>query len=112
VTGTDARDERGLVSTGKRRAAAKRKTPRALLVALTLGAIAAGVAWYFLVGAAIEFGRVARRGQDEAWLFAGAATVGATVCLLLVFVLAARVLAALGLISDYRPRRSSGKRAR
>lgn len=89
-----------------------RKTPRVLLAALVLGAVASGVAWYFLVGAAIEFGRLARRGQSEAWVFTGAATLGATVCLLLVLVLGARALTALGILSDYRPRRASGKRVR
>lgn len=111
-TEIETRTERGPVSTGKRRAEIKRKAPRRLLGALVLGAVAAGIAWYFLVIAAIDFGRLARGGESQAWLFCGAATLGATICLLLVFVLLARVLAALGLISDYRPRRSSGKRAR
>jgi uncharacterized membrane protein YecN with MAPEG domain len=100
------------VTTGKRRADKRKHAPRALLAVLAVGALGSGVAWYFLVGAAIEFGRVARRGQSEAWLFTGAATLGAVVCLMLLFVLAARVLAALGLVSEYKPRRSAGKRAR
>jgi hypothetical protein len=100
------------VTTGKRRAETRKKTPRALLAALAVGALGSGVAWYFLVGAAIEFGRVARRGKPEAWLFTGAATLGAAVCLMLLFVLAARLLVAVGLVSDYRPRRSAGRRAR
>lgn len=82
------------------------------LVLLGIGAAASGVAWVFLVNAAIDFGRVARRGDAMAWVFTGAATIGATVCLLLLFVLAARLLVALGLVSEYKPRRSSGRRAK
>jgi hypothetical protein len=100
------------VTTGKRRAEARKTTPRALLAALAVGALVSGVAWFFLVRAAIEFGRVARRGQGEAWLFTGAATLGAAACLMLLFVLTARVLAALGLVSEYKPRRAAGRRAR
>ena len=79
---------------------------------LGLGAVATGAAWVVLVNAAIDFGRVARGGDEMAWLFTAAATLGATVCLLLLFVLGARVLAALGLVSEYKPRRSSGRRTR
>ena len=108
-----ARTERRTVSEGRRRAE-KQKGPdrRPLLAALALGALASGLAWVFLVKAAIEFGRLARDGQDLAWVFTAAASVGATACLLLMFVLGARVLAALGLISEYKPRRSSGRRTK
>ena len=82
------------------------------LVLLGLGAVVSGVAWVFLVNAAIDFGRTARGGDSVAWLFTAAATIGAIVCLLLLFVLAARLLAALGLVSDYKPRRSSGRRTK
>ena len=80
------------------------------MLLLVLGAIASGVAWVFLVNAAIDFGRLARGGDGIAWFFTAAATVGATVCLLLLFVLGARVLVMLGLLSEYKPRRSSGGR--
>lgn len=100
------------VTTGKRRAETRKKTPRTLVVGLALGALLSGVVWYFLVGAAIEFGRLARRGQSEAWLYTGAATLGAAICLMLLFVLGARVLVALGLVSEYKPRRSAHRRAR
>jgi hypothetical protein len=66
----------------------------------------------FLVNAAIDFGRTARGGDGTAWLFTGAATLGAILCLLLLFVLGARLLTALGLVSEYKPRRSSGRRAK
>ena len=62
---------------------------RPLLVALVLGALVCGVAWFFLVKAAIDFGRLARDGQGIAWAFTAAATIGATACLLLMFILVA-----------------------
>ncbi len=82
------------------------------LLLLGLGAVVSGVAWVFLVNAAIDFGRTARGGDATAWLFTAAATLGAILCLLLLFVLAARVLSALGLVSDYKPRRSNGRRTK
>jgi hypothetical protein len=82
------------------------------LLLLLLGVVASGAAWVFLVNAAIDFGRLARGGDQVAWVFTAAATVGATVCLLLLFVLVARALTTLGLVSEYKPRRSSGRRAR
>ena len=98
-----ARTERRTVSEGRRRAE-KQKRPdrRPLLGALAFGALGSGLAWVFLVKAAIEF----------AWAFTAAAAVGATACLLLMFVLGARVLAALGLVSEYKPRRSAGRRTK
>jgi len=86
-----------------------RRWPQALLV--VLGVVGAAGAWVFLVRAAIDFGQVARDGQAAAWAVCAAATLGAAVCLLLVFVLLARGWALLGLHSDYQPRRSSGRRA-
>jgi hypothetical protein len=77
---------------------------------LLLGSGVAAVAWFFLVGAAIDFGHTARNGQTTAWAFTAAATLGAAVCLLLVFVLVARLLATVGLVGRYRPRRSAGRR--
>ena len=101
------------MSEGRRRAEKQRgPSRRPLLAALAFGALGSGVAWLFLVKAAIEFGRLARDGQDLAWAFTAAASVGAAACLLLMFVLVARVLVALGLISEYKPRRAAGRRAR
>jgi hypothetical protein len=101
------------VSEGRRRAEKQKHPERRLsMLLLVLGAVAAGVAWVFLVKAAIDFGRVARGGDQVAWAFTAGATIGATLCLLLLFVLVSRVLVALGLVSEYKPRRSSGRRAR
>jgi hypothetical protein len=106
--------DRGTVGAGRRRAETKapsrpRGRPKVLL--LVLGVLAAAGAWAFLVRAAIDFGQVARDGRPVAWAVCGAATVGAAVCLLLAFALVARACALLGLRSEYRPRRSSGRRA-
>ena len=92
----------------------KRRRPvrRPLLAGLVLGALVCGVAWFFLVRAAIDFGRLARDGESVAWAFTVAATIGATACLLLMFILLTRVLMALGLVSEYRPRRAAGRRTR
>lgn len=99
------------VKQGRRRAEVARRPSRlGEHAGLVLGAVAGGVAWFFLVGAAIDFGRVARAGDGAAWAFTGAATLGATVCLVLVFVLAARLLVSVGLISEYKPRRAAGRR--
>ncbi len=105
--------ERGRVQAGRRRAervATTRATGSATYVLGHLLAVAAAAgAWYLLVRAAIDFGRSARAtGAVEAWLLCAAGTVGATVCLLLVLVLLARVWARVAGPRGYTPRRSSG----
>jgi len=69
--------------------------PRRRLLALALGITATLVAWGFLVWAAIDFGAQARGGETPAWLFVGLATIGATACLLVTLILAAKVTATL-----------------
>ena len=113
TVGIPGTTERRTVNEGRRRAARRRRpVRRPLLVGLGVGAVACGVAWFFLVRAAIDFGRLARDGETIAWAFTVAATVGATACLLLMFILVMRLLMAVGLVSEYRPRRSSGRRTR
>ncbi|NUS53215.1 MAG: hypothetical protein HOQ22_19515, partial [Nocardioidaceae bacterium] len=90
------------MSGGRRRAEKPRRQRRTGAVlstlALALGTLACFGAWFFLVRAAIDFGQAARTGSVPAWGFCGAATVGATLCLLLVFVLGARIWAQVGLV--------------
>jgi hypothetical protein len=96
------------VSTGGRRANRERgsitSTSLPYVLALLLGAVLSGIAWVYLVRAAIEFGRLARDGQTEAWLYTLAASFGAVVCLFLLLVLVARALRAMGVIRDDQPR--------
>lgn len=82
------------------------------LAALAVGAILTGVAWAFLVRAAIEFGVLARDGEGGAWLFTGAASLGAVVCLVLFLALFGRGLRTLGFMSEYQPRRAAPGRRR
>jgi hypothetical protein len=98
--------ERGTVVAGRRRAEkAKPEHPRRLLAStlLALGAIGTGVAWLFLVRAAVAFGQVARDGRSAAWWLCGVATVGAAVCLLLGFVLLSRLWSHLQVRRAPRP---------
>ena len=56
------------------------------------GALVAAAAWLFLVRAAIDFGRAARvDGRAVEWLLTIGTSLGAVLCLLLAFVLVARV---------------------
>ena len=69
--------------------ARRRPDGRALLGAVAL--VVAVVAWVALVVVAIDLGRAARvDGGTTGWLLTGAATVGAALCLTLVFVLLGR----------------------
>jgi len=84
----------------------------AVLVPLGVGAVLTGVAWFYLVGAAIDFGVLAVNGNARAWLFTLGASVGAVVCMMLMLALVARGLRVVGLISDYKPRRAAPRRRR
>jgi hypothetical protein len=78
-----------------------------------LGIVLTGAAWFYLVGAAIDFGALAvRDGQGVAWLFTLGAGLGAVVCLVLMLTLVGRGLRTLGYISDYKPRRAGARRRR
>jgi hypothetical protein len=104
-------DKHAQVASVRSRRAAKHAGGGHLVYAFSmlLGAALACVAWFFLVRSAIDFGRVALNGENNAWLVLGAATAGAAVCLLLVFVLVLRALRALGIV--HRRRRYAGHRA-
>ena len=86
--------------------------PLLRLVALFGGALLTGVAWVFLVRAAIDFGVVAVHGRTEAWPFTIGAGLGAVVCLVLILALVGRALRTLGYMSDYKPRRAAARRRR
>ena len=76
------------------------------------GVLLAGLAWFFLVRAAIDFGDLALTGESAAWLFSLGAGLGALVCLALVLALIGRGLRTLGYLSDYKPRRVGARRRR
>jgi hypothetical protein len=103
-------------TTGKRSAGRRvaertmRTESRLPVAALGLGSVVALVAWWFLVRLAIDFVQLALYGEVLGWVFGGAASLGAVGCLLLVLALGARALRALGLVSDYRPRRAGARR--
>ena len=104
--------EQGSVSAGRRRAEKPKRPDRrknlARFALLVLGVLVAGAAWVFLVRAAIDFGGAARDGTTAAWFVCGAATLGATGCLLLVFVLCARIWGRV--LASRPPRRTPGGR--
>jgi len=61
-------------------------------VQLLLGALAGVGVWWFLVRAAVEFGRAAMDGDGAArWAFTVVAGGGAALCLMLVLVLLSRI---------------------
>lgn len=72
-----------------------RRPARLYVALLALGVVAGAALWGFLVRAAIDFGQAGRDGEPVAWLVCIAATLGAALCLLLVFVLVARIWSAL-----------------
>lgn len=63
------------------------------------------VAWGFLVWAAIDFGRTARGGDGQAWLFLAIASLGAVACLFLALMLGTLLLRAVGILEDKKPHR-------
>jgi hypothetical protein len=86
--------------------------PTLHVAGLGAGAILTGLAWLYLVGAAIDFGVLAVRGERLAWVFVAGASLGAVVCLVLMLALLSRGLRSVGVVSDYRPKRAGGRRRR
>lgn len=103
---------------GGRRRAAPRAPARpphfpGRLLALTVGAIAAGLAWVFLVRAAIDFGTIARDGEPVAWVLTVLAGLGAAACLMAAIGFVTRVLVLLGWVDETpHPHRRGGLRRR
>lgn len=95
---------------GRRAAPRPRKHSLGQAGLVVLGAVLTGLAWLYLVAAAIDFGVLAVQGQASAWVFTVGASIGAVACLVLLLALLGRGLRMLGLISDYRPRRAGARR--
>lgn len=109
----------GVVATGKRAAARRRTRFRPTVLLLTVGVTVGVIAWGYLVKAAIDFGIEARDGTSNAWVFLGAASLGAVACLFIGLMMIARLLRELGITSpptssappDEPPRPIGGRRA-
>jgi len=85
---------------GARRAARPPARRRGKLLLLALGTTLCVVAWGYLVFAAIDFGRTARGGQSESWIFLAIASLGAIACLFTGLLLVVRLLKVLGIVAD------------
>ena len=90
---------------GARRGERRRRQFQPLVVGIAAASVLALVAWAFLVWAAIDFGRTARGGDSQAWLFLAIASLGAVACLFLALMLGTLLLRKLGIIEEKRPRK-------
>ncbi len=94
------------MTAGRRRAERAGARPRRT-TGLVIGAMLGVAAWWFLVRAAVEFGRAAIDGDGAArWAFTVVAGGGAALCLMLVLVLLTRIW------EDRPPKRLAGGRRR
>ncbi|QBR92279.1 hypothetical protein [Nocardioides euryhalodurans] len=78
----------------------KRSNLRPATLLLSLGITVGVIAWGYLVKAAIDFGVQARNGDQDAWIYLGAASLGAVACLFIGLMLVARLLRMLGITSE------------
>lgn len=90
---------------GARRGERRKRRFQPRLVAITAASVVALVAWGFLVWAAIDFGRAARGGDSQAWLFLAVASLGAVACLFLSLMLGTLLLRKLGILEDKQSHR-------
>jgi hypothetical protein len=88
---------------GARRAEKPRRRFEPRLAGIAAASLVALVAWGFLVWAAIDFGRTARGGDNQAWLFLAIASLGAVACLFLSLMLITLLLRKLGIIEEKKP---------
>ena len=89
---------------GKRAGARQNRGFQPVLLLLAVGVTGAGVAWGYLVYAAIDFGSSARSGDTQSWWFLGMAAVGAVACLFIGLILVARVSRVLGITKAPEPK--------
>ena len=88
---------------GARRGERRRRRFDPFLAGIAAASVVALVAWGFLVWAAIDFGRSARGGDSQAWLFSVVASLGAVACLFLSLMLGTVLLRKLGILEEKKP---------
>jgi len=88
---------------GARRGERRKRRVQPRLAGIAAASVLALVAWGFLVWAAIDFGRTARGGDSQAWLFLAIASLGAVACLFLSLMLGTLLLRKLGILEEKRP---------
>ena len=88
---------------GARRGERRRRRLRPDLAVVAAASVVALGAWGFLVWAAIDFGRTARGGDSQAWLFLAIASLGAVACLFLSLMLGTLLLRKVGILEEKRP---------
>ena len=88
---------------GARRGERRRRGFQPRLAGIAVASVASLVAWGFLVWAAIGFGREARGGDSQAWVFLGIASLGGVVCLFLSLMLVTLLLRKLGILEEKKP---------
>ncbi|HET6560670.1 MAG TPA: hypothetical protein VFG72_02255 [Marmoricola sp.] len=84
----------------------ERRARRGRVLPSLLGAVVAVAAWVLLVVVAVDFGNRGRDGDAVAWVFLGLAGLGAAACLVLALFLGRQTLVAVGVLTEYRPRRA------
>lgn len=82
---------------GKRAGARRRASFDWRVALLAVGVTLTVIAWGYLVRSAIDFGTTARGGDSRAWIFLGAASLGAVACLFVALIMVAQILRRLGI---------------
>ena len=85
---------------GARRGERRRRRFQPRLAGIAAASVASLVAWGFLVWAAIDFGRTARGGDSQAWIFLAIASLGGVVCLFLSLMLVTLLLRKVGILEE------------
>lgn len=88
---------------GARRAERPKRRFQPGLAGIAAASVVALAAWGFLVWAAIDFGRTARGGDSQAWIFMAVASLGAVACLFLSLMLGTLLLRKLGILEEKKP---------
>lgn len=89
---------------GSRRGPRRRARFQPVLLLLALGVTGCIVAWGYLVWAAIDFGKSARGGDQNAWWFLALAAAGAVACLFVGLMLVAAITRRLGITQPPEPK--------